>query len=179
MAVVAAVGVLIVGPSQLLQPIFPAVGVTETTVNTLSGRLEVWSRAIYLIQDFSFTGAGPGMFQKVVNVLYPLFSIGPDAEIPHAHNTFLQAAADFGIPGLIAQAALLMTLGGALIAGLRQRNQGTLAALAVGLLAALMVYVLHGLIDAPLYASQRTYILAAGVFGAAAALSEYLLLGER
>ena len=72
-----------------------------------------------------------------------------------------------------------MTLAAALIAGLRQRNQGTLAALAVGLLAALMVYVLHGLIDAPLYASQRTYILAAGVFGAAAALSEYLLLGER
>lgn len=178
-AVVAAIGVLVVGPGQLLQPIFPAVGVTETTVNTLSGRLEVWSRAIYLIQDFSFTGAGPGMFQKVVNVLYPLFSIGPDAEIPHAHNTFLQAAADFGIPGLIAQAALIMTLAGALIAGLRQRNQGTLAALAVGLLAALMVYVLHGLIDAPLYASQRTYILAAGVFGAAAALSEYLLLGER
>ena len=53
------------------------------------------------------------------------------------------------------------------------------AALAMGLLAALIVYVLHGLIDAPLYASQRTYILTAGVFGAAAALSEYLLLGER
>lgn len=72
------------------------------SLNTLEGRLEIWSRAIYGIQDFPFTGMGMNNFRKVVPVLYPLFRIGPDFDIAHAHNEFLQAALDLGIPGLIA-----------------------------------------------------------------------------
>jgi putative inorganic carbon (HCO3(-)) transporter len=178
-ALLGVMGILLAGPDRLAQALFPAIGVSETALNTLNGRLELWSRALYLIQDFSFTGAGPGMFQRVVNLLYPLFLAGPDADIPHAHNVFLQAAVDLGIPGLIAYSALLLALAGALVAALRRSGCGTLPALAAGLLAALLVTVFHGLIDAPLYASQRTYILAAAVFGVAAALSEYLLLVSR
>ena len=76
------------------------------SLNSLEGRLEVWSRAIYGIQDFPFTGMGMNAFRKVVPVLYPLFLIGPDIDIGHAHNEFLQAALDLGIPGLIAFLAL-------------------------------------------------------------------------
>jgi putative inorganic carbon (HCO3(-)) transporter len=76
------------------------------SLNTLEGRLEIWSRAIYGIQDFPFTGMGMNTFRKVVPVLYPLFLIGPDTDIGHAHNEFLQAALDLGIPGLIAFIAL-------------------------------------------------------------------------
>jgi putative inorganic carbon (HCO3(-)) transporter len=72
------------------------------SLNSLDGRLEVWSRAIYGIQDFPFTGMGMGTFRKVVPVLYPLFTISLDVDIGHAHNEFLQAALDLGIPGLIA-----------------------------------------------------------------------------
>lgn len=173
-ALLAVGGVFLAGPQRILPAVFPAVGVTDSGVDTLGGRVEIWSRALYLIQDFSFTGAGPGMFPRVVNLLYPLFLIGPDSTPDHAHNTFLQAGADFGIPGLVAHAALLLTVAGALLAALRGRPQGTLAALAAGFAAALLAYVLHGLVDATLYASQRTYILAAVVFGAAVALSEHL-----
>lgn len=168
--VAAAVGLWAVEPERIAQAVFPAVGVSESTVNTLSGRLEIWSRALYLIQDFSFTGAGPGRFHWVVNLLYPLFTIGPDAEVPHAHNTFLQAAADFGIPGLIAHVAFLLTLAAGLLATVRRNREGTLPALAVGLLGALLVYLLHGMIDA-LYASQRAYVLASVTFGVMALLS--------
>jgi putative inorganic carbon (HCO3(-)) transporter len=76
------------------------------SLNTLQGRLEVWSRAIYGIQDFPFTGMGMNTFRHVVHVLYPLFLISPDADIAHAHNEFLQATLDLGIPGLIAFLAL-------------------------------------------------------------------------
>jgi putative inorganic carbon (HCO3(-)) transporter len=76
------------------------------SLNSLEGRLEIWSRAIYGIQDFPFTGMGMNTFRKVVPVLYPLFRIGPDIDIGHAHNEFLQAALDLGIPGLIAFIAL-------------------------------------------------------------------------
>jgi len=76
------------------------------SLNSLEGRLEVWSRAIYGIQDFPFTGMGMNTFRRVVPVLYPLFLISPDTDIGHAHNEFLQAALDLGIPGLIAFIAL-------------------------------------------------------------------------
>jgi putative inorganic carbon (HCO3(-)) transporter len=39
-------------------------------------------------------------------VLYPLFNISPDIDLGHAHNEFLQAALDLGIPGMIAFLAL-------------------------------------------------------------------------
>ena len=76
------------------------------SLNSLEGRLEVWSRAIYGIQDFPFTGMGMNAFRKVVPVLYPLFLVSPDVDIGHAHNEFLQAALDLGIPGLIAFIAI-------------------------------------------------------------------------
>lgn len=69
---------------------------------TFEGRLELWSRAIYGIQDFPFTGMGMNAFRKVQPVLYPLFLMHPDMDIGHAHNEYLQAALDLGIPGLIA-----------------------------------------------------------------------------
>jgi putative inorganic carbon (HCO3(-)) transporter len=76
------------------------------SINSLDLRLEIWSRAIYGIQDFPFTGMGMNAFRKVVPVLYPLFTTSPDVDIGHAHNEFLQAALDLGIPGLIAFIAL-------------------------------------------------------------------------
>lgn len=69
---------------------------------TLSDRLEIWSRAIYGIQDFSFTGMGLGTFRYVMPVLYPMFSISPDVDLGHAHNEWLQAGADLGLMGLMA-----------------------------------------------------------------------------
>ncbi len=71
------------------------------SINTLEGRVEIWSRAIYGIQDFAITGMGMNTFREVVHVLYPLFIISPDMDIAHAHNEFLQAALDLGIPGLM------------------------------------------------------------------------------
>jgi putative inorganic carbon (HCO3(-)) transporter len=76
------------------------------SLDTLEGRMELWSRAIYGIQDFPFTGMGLNTFRRVVHILYPLFLIGPDMDIGHAHDEYLQAALDLGIPGLIAFLAL-------------------------------------------------------------------------
>ena len=78
------------------------------TIETVNGRMELWVRAIYGIQDFPLTGMGMNTFRRVVHVLYPLVLIAPDTEISHAHNEFLQAALDLGIPGLIAFVALYL-----------------------------------------------------------------------
>ncbi len=76
-------------------------GLTGLSLNSLQGRLELWSRAITMIKDFPLTGVGMGGFKFIIPTLYPLFSISPDVIIPHAHNEFLVVAGELGIPGLI------------------------------------------------------------------------------
>lgn len=112
-----------------------------------SGRPEIWSRALYAIQDFPFTGAGLGAFRRVVNLLYPLFTISPDTDIAHAHNMFLQVAVDVGLPGLIAYLALL-ELAGVVAWGAARRSSGVVCALGVGLFAGLIALHVYGLADA-------------------------------
>jgi len=121
----------------------------ETPLGTvsLSGRLEIWSRALYAIQDFPFTGCGLGAFRRVVHVLYPLFLTGPDTDVGHAHNIFLQTALDVGLPGLVAYLALLLVAGA--VCWRWARTGGPLARpLALGLAAGLVGLHAYGLTDA-------------------------------
>jgi putative inorganic carbon (HCO3(-)) transporter len=83
-------------------------GNPASTINSLEGRVEIWSRALYAIQDVPFTGMGMNVFRNIVHKQYPLFLISPSTDIAHAHNEFLQAALDLGIPGLIAFMALYL-----------------------------------------------------------------------
>lgn len=114
---------------------------------SLSGRVEIWSRALYAIQDFPFTGTGLGTFRRVVHLLYPLFTISPDVDIAHAHNMFLQVTLDVGLPGLIAYLALLW-LAGVLAWQVARRGSPMLRALAIGLLAGIIGLHFYGLTDA-------------------------------
>ena len=80
---------------------------TLSTDNTFSldsfeSRLEIWQRAFYGIQDFAFTGMGMGTFGYLMPSLYPLPGIRSDGLPLNAHNTYLQAGLDLGIPGLVA-----------------------------------------------------------------------------
>jgi len=134
------------------------------SLNTLEGRVEIWSRAIYGLQDFPFTGMGMNTFREVVHVLYPLFLVAPDVDIGHAHNEFLQAGLDLGIPGLIAFIALYL---GAfwMLAEVWKRTRNTqpltpnsppitdncpllTAYCALGLGGGLLAHLLYGLTDA-------------------------------
>jgi putative inorganic carbon (HCO3(-)) transporter len=122
------------------------------SLETLSGRIEVWSRAIYGIQDFAFTGMGMNTFRRVVPVLYPLFTVDPSADIGHAHNTFLQAALDLGIPGLIAYLAIHISAFAMLLTTWRRRAQlpftGPLSrAVILGLGGGLAAHLIYGLTD--------------------------------
>jgi putative inorganic carbon (HCO3(-)) transporter len=113
LALVLALGLWTIGPSIVVQTLFPAESQAAAGavagISTLEGRLEVWNRALSTIQDFSFTGPGLGTFRRVVHLLYPLFLASPDGDVGHAHNVFLQVALDLGLPGLVAYLALVGT----------------------------------------------------------------------
>jgi putative inorganic carbon (HCO3(-)) transporter len=124
------------------------------SLNSIDGRIVIWSRAIYGIQDFSFTGMGMNTFREVVNILYPITVMAPGEDIGHAHNEFLQTGLDLGIPGLIAFISLyigaFITLG---FVGFRDRNiqpptRFIQLAVLLGLGGSLLAHMVYGLVDA-------------------------------
>jgi O-antigen ligase len=89
----------------------------------------------------------------VVPVLYPLFSIDPTTDIGHAHNAFLQAALDLGIPGLIAYLSVHISAFAMLVSTWRRRGrlpfpEPLSRALILGLGGGLAAHLIYGLTDA-------------------------------
>ena len=87
----------------------------ETGAVTLFQRQEISTRALYGIQDFSFTGMGLGTFRGLLPLLYPLATMASDFDAAHAHNFFLQSALDFGVPGLVALLAIYLAVAAQLV----------------------------------------------------------------
>jgi len=169
-------GVLVFNlPALNLTALWQTPGGVETDVGqlSLSGRVEIWSRALYAIQDFPFTGCGLGTFRQVIWLLYPLFTIAPERDIAHAHNIFFQVALDTGLPGLIAYLALLL-ITGKVCWDVAQQN-ARLRSLALGVLAGLVALHVYGLTDALAPGSKPALIFwyALGVLTAMERLSSF------
>lgn len=138
----------------------------------LDGRLELWSRALYAMQDFPLTGIGMGAFSRVIPLLYPFFLHGANADLPHAHNLFLQVGVDLGFVGLVS--FLAMILATALLTWrawlrLQQAGQEELGWLLQGSAISVSVVLVHGLVDATTW-NTRPAFLAWAVWGLAASL---------
>jgi putative inorganic carbon (hco3(-)) transporter len=146
-----------IGPQQMAEMV-----IASKALGGADQRVEIWSRALYMLQDFPFTGIGMGAFRQVANLLYPFFLTGPDAEIPHAHNIFLQVGVDLGLPGLVAWLALLILVCVcAWWVYRRGRRQGdaVLTALGAGLLASQAALVVHGLTDAATWGTRPAVVV--------------------
>ncbi len=129
----------------------------------LSGRLEIWSRALLGIADFPLTGMGVNAFRHVVHSLYPLYGIPADIDLGHAHNHLLQAALDLGLPGLVAYVALWWISAGLLWVTYRrlQRRHATrhpYFGLVAGLAGSLLAGWIFGIVDAVALGARPAFI---------------------
>ncbi|OGN98616.1 MAG: hypothetical protein A2Z71_11050 [Chloroflexi bacterium RBG_13_50_21] len=115
-------------------------------VNSMVGRVEIWSRAVWAIRDVPLTGLGMNVFRGGVSVLYPTFHIASGYDIAHAHNELLQAALDLGLPGLAGFMALYMGASAMLVPSIR--SKGVWRYLALGLLGGLLAHFIFGITDA-------------------------------
>jgi putative inorganic carbon (HCO3(-)) transporter len=133
----------------------------------IRGRLEIWGRGIFMLQDFPFTGIGMGLFPEVVSRIYPFFSPS-EVTVLHAHNLFIQVGVDLGLPGLAAWLAVFGTVGwcGWVLA----RRGGRLAGLGAGVLAVQVALAIHGLFDAVVWGQVRSAPLVWAVWGFGLAL---------
>ncbi|MCS6841898.1 MAG: O-antigen ligase family protein [Roseiflexus sp.] len=127
-------------------------------------RLAVYRNSLFLALDFPFSGIGPGavfgqMYSRFQLLILPTY-------IGYAHNLFLGVWLAQGIIGLIGFLWLL-------IASLRRIAPTLHTQPLIGQSAAIgcLVILLHGLTDAPQYAtSWATMILAFGLFGITVAI---------
>ena len=128
---------------------FQLIEMLETSEeSTYYGRLTVWRNTLAVIQDFPLTGVGMGTLGQVFNEFYhyTIFVYNPTNYL-HAHNTFLAAAVDLGIPALVLYASLLTT--SALMIKRRLKiGRSILKTLLQGLACGLLAFHIFGLMDA-------------------------------
>ena len=88
-AIVAVVGLVVLGPTVADRVLFGNDG----------GRISYWTAAIRMFTDAPVSGVGPGMWapQRIFHTAEGEL----DYYIPHAHNVYLQTAADSGLIGLV------------------------------------------------------------------------------
>jgi putative inorganic carbon (hco3(-)) transporter len=135
---------------------------TTGSVQGLEGRLEIWSRALHMIQDTPFTGIGVGTFPQVANAVHPFLVMGIGAEIGHAHNLFMQLAVDLGLPGLIAWSSIWLLV---VVVAWRTYKYGAragdrwLTGLSAGLLCSQVSLAVHGLSDAATWGTRPAILV--------------------
>lgn len=113
----------------------------------VAGRLELWSRAILMTEDFPLTGVGINGFRRVMPALYPAFLTPPQVDVAHAHNHLLTVAAEIGVPGLIAYLALWFGIAALIVETIRTTARRDTRWIAGGLGAAFIASFAFGMAD--------------------------------
>jgi O-antigen ligase len=85
---------------------------SDTDYNRTSetGRMQIWSRGIGYVMSYPVFGVGPDNFPAAEGLLSPFASrqgLGVGVRWNAAHNSYLQVAAELGLPGLVCFVALL------------------------------------------------------------------------
>ena len=116
---------------------------------TLSGRLLIWQQGMEAVRRFPLTGIGLNNFDAVRFRLGVADTTGQEQRIEtHAHNLYLQAAVDLGLPGLAAYVALLACALGGLLWLTQRGSERAVRGLAAAVFVALLAHQAFGLVDA-------------------------------
>ncbi|MGH7454679.1 MAG: O-antigen ligase family protein, partial [bacterium] len=143
-------GMWYIGPSRITDIFLFTASVERLSVRTvLTGRPEIWNRALHGIVDFSFSGMGLDAFQRVFPVLYPMNQARLNTGIEDAHNFYLQTALDLGLPGLLAFLIMLVLAFSTLVRLYRNTKANSFTRYwVIGVLGALTAHLLYSITDA-------------------------------
>jgi O-antigen ligase len=116
----------------------------DSLVNGSEGRLALWQDTIKLIRTHPWTGSGVGTFAIAFT---PVQSHELNYSVDHAHNDYLEFAAEFGIP-----AAAFLLLGFFAVAARTLRasrlaRSSRTRSLALGTLTGISALLVHGIAD--------------------------------
>src|SRR5207302_54906 len=139
-------------------------------VEMLANRWDVWTSAVAMTVDHPLFGVGVGNFQN----------FDPDYGnhgINHAHNLFLNIAAERGIPALLAFGFVIFALFRTVASSLRTAQSTMDRAISVGFLATFAGYLVHSMFEVSYY-DHKVLLLFWLLVGVAASLPRLLLSAE-
>jgi putative inorganic carbon (HCO3(-)) transporter len=142
------------------------------------GRFEIWRRAVWLIEDFPYTGIGLNTFPIVSEKLYPYPYRTAGSIVPHAHNNLLQVGVDLGVPGLVAYIGMLTSFALCAWRINRLSRSPTPRLLAAGIFAGVLAHQIYGLTDAITLGAKPGFLFWV-LLGLMAALYRLEVPGER
>jgi len=145
---------LLLGAGALALLLWPGLRTWAWWGGAVADRGGIHSEALLLVRDYPITGFGLGAF-PVQHSTYALLIHVPI--LAYAHSFYLDVALGQGLYGLL---AALGVLGGALVLGLGALHQARRPppVLGVGLLS-LVVMLVHGAVDDPLYIGRTMPLL--------------------
>lgn len=112
-----------------------------------NSRFDIFAAVLPMIGDHPLLGTGLGSFPSAFQPYRPQ-DVSTDGIIDKAHNSYLEFAAEMGLPALLLLLALLGRIGGWLWMGVKEREEHyTIPAFG---LAVWLLMALHSLIDFPL-----------------------------
>lgn len=115
----------------------------EATLTTPMSRKGIWASTINLIEDHPVAGVGIGAYGTAINRYSGSWG---DWRILHAHNDYLQTAADAGMFGVILAIVFVVLGGRAFFQAITSQNR-TLKGVALGSGAACFGLMVHSVVD--------------------------------
>ena len=120
----------------------------DYTAGPVFFRLQLWRSALTMVRDAPLTGVGLDNFLYAYRGRYIAPAAWQEPNLSHAHNWLLDFATRLGLPGLLLAAALLAGFWQQARRALGGLRDPAARALAVGLCAAMVNVLAHGLVDA-------------------------------
>jgi O-antigen ligase len=125
--------------------------------STSASRISLYLDTLHLINDFSILGGGlgsfPGLYSQYIRLL-PYFYFG------YSHNFYLDVTLEQGIFGFFSLAIIFLGSVWLVVNHLRNsRASGDSYLLNWAVLVSLIIVLLHGLVDDPLYGERGTPLL--------------------
>ena len=118
---------------------------------------QLWESTIAMILEHPLLGIGWGVYWKVYP-LYDFFIQNDAVKIVHAHNMYLNIAAEIGLPGLLAFLACLFGHAHLAFADASRRASPFLSGLALGAGLALAALAFGGLTDYVLFNTRLSML---------------------
>ncbi|MFM6986515.1 MAG: O-antigen ligase family protein [Hydrogenophaga sp.] len=143
------IDVVVVGTWVGLEQVVQRVQETELLIEQGGTQESVEARqlaaryALDLVRDFAWTGSGAGTFYGA----YWPYRVPGGSMIDHAHNDYVELAADLGLPGLALLGALVLATAWVCIITLARRHTAVPRGMAFGVLMAMVALAIHSTVD--------------------------------
>ena len=132
----------------------------DTSAGTTFFRVQLWRSSLNMIRDHPVFGVGLDNFLYAYRTAYVLPSAWAEFDLSHPHNLVLDFWLRLGIPGVITAGWLLVAFFRQAWQSMRGLGEGDMQLLVLGLMAGMVSFVAHGLVDNAFFLVDLAFVFA-------------------